>query len=60
MGAAFLDPARDLRLQRGKLRRRDGILDHEVAVAPEGVVLLLGQGLHHPLLGTYCGSAEVM
>jgi hypothetical protein len=46
MGAAFLDPAHDLGLQRGELRRRHRILDHQIAVAPEGLVLLAGQGFH--------------
>ena len=46
MRATLLDPSRDLGLQSRQLRGRHGILDHEVAVPPERVDLLLGQGLH--------------
>ena len=44
--AALLDPVGDLGLERGELRRRHGILDHEIAVAPEGVDLLAAENGH--------------
>ena len=46
MRAALLDPVGDLRLERGELLGRHRIVDHEIAVAPEGVDLLAAENGH--------------